>query len=287
MLIAQITDIHLGFERDNAQELNRRRLDSTIEALLAVEPTPDLLILSGDLADRGEALSYRQVRDALAVLPFPIAACVGNHDSRSNFCAAFPDTPLFDGFVQYVLDDWPLRIVTIDTLEEGRHDGAFCERRARWLDERLGEAPGMPVLLVLHHPPVPTGINWMTSQSQEPWAVRLSGVVSRHNQVIAAVCGHLHRPMIAPWAGTTLIVCPPVAPLVVLDLSPMDQPDHRPMIVADPPGYALHLWTAGGLVTHFGAAESGEVLARYDQTMHALVRSFGAERDERERPAGP
>lgn len=279
MLIAQITDIHLGFGSDGAAELNRRRLDRTIEALLATEPVPDLLLATGDLADKGDVSSYRQLREALAARPFPIAACVGNHDLRENFRAVFDETPTFEGFIQYVVDDWPLRIVVIDTVEEGRQGGAFCERRAQWLDERLGESPGRPVLLVLHHPPIPSGIDWMTTGPREPWAVRLSGVVARHAHVVAAVCGHLHRPMVAPWAGTTLVACPSVAPQVVLDLKAMDGPDNRPMIVADPPGYGLHLWTADGLVSHFGAAESGEVLARYDEKMQRLVRRFAAERE--------
>ncbi|HLL30764.1 MAG TPA: phosphodiesterase, partial [Allosphingosinicella sp.] len=33
MLIAQITDIHLGFEPGNPDELNRRRLDSALRTL--------------------------------------------------------------------------------------------------------------------------------------------------------------------------------------------------------------------------------------------------------------
>jgi Icc protein len=277
-LIAQITDIHLGFEGGGAGELNRRRLDRVIAALLATRPVPDLLIASGDLADRGEASSYRQFHEAVSACPFPVAACVGNHDSRANFLAAFPRTPTSEDFVQYVLDVGPLRIVVVDTLEEGRHDGAFCKRRAAWLDERLSEARGHPVLLVLHHPPVPTGIAWMSAGSREPWTLRLSEVVSRHPHVAAAVCGHLHRAMVAPWAGTTLIACPPVAPHVSLDLEPMDGIDNRPMVVADPPGYALHLWTADGLVSHFASVATGEVLVRYDETMQPIVCRFAAER---------
>ena len=40
MLIAQITDIHLGFEADNPLELNRRRLDHVISVLQAMTPAP-------------------------------------------------------------------------------------------------------------------------------------------------------------------------------------------------------------------------------------------------------
>lgn len=279
MLIAQITDIHLGFEPANPAEFDRRRLDRTIEALLSMALAPDALIVSGDLADRGEAESYRRLREALGACPFPVLPCVGNHDLRVAFREAFPRTPTIDGFVQYVVEDWPLRVVVIDTLQEGRHGGAFCARRAKWLDDRLAEAPGRPTLLALHHPPVPTGIDWMTTGPAEPWALRLAAVVSRHRQVVAAVAGHLHRPMVAPWAGTTLIVCPPVAPWVALDLTAMGEPDGRPLIVADPPGFALHLWTDTGLVTHFGTAQAGEILAGYDDAMRPLIRAFAAERE--------
>ena len=279
MLIAQITDIHLGFEPGNPAEFNRRRLDRAIEALLSMAPSPDALIVSGDLADRGEAESYRRLREALGACPFPVLPCVGNHDLRATFRQAFPRTPTVDGFVQYVVEDWPLRVVVIDTLQEGRHGGAFCERRAKWLDDRLAEAPGRPTLLALHHPPVPTGIDWMTVGAKAPWAARLAAVVSRHPQVVAAVAGHLHRPMVAPWAGATLIVCPPVAPWVALDLTAMGEPDGRPLIVDEPPGFALHLWTGEGLVTHFGTAQPVEVLARYDAAMQPLIRGFAAERE--------
>ena len=43
MLIAQITDIHLGFEPDNPAEFNRKRLDQTLRTLVAMNPRPDLL----------------------------------------------------------------------------------------------------------------------------------------------------------------------------------------------------------------------------------------------------
>ena len=79
-------------------------------------------------------------------------------------------------------------------------------------------------------------------------------------------------------AGTTLILFPSTAPQVALDLTAMDEPDGRPLIVAEPPGFALHLWTDDALVTHFGTAEPAEVLARYDPTMQPLVRAFIAER---------
>ena len=275
MLIAQITDIHLGFDRDNPREFNRQRLDRTLEALCALEPLPDLLIATGDIADDGDdRLSYARFREATDVLPFPVLHALGNHDSREPFLEIFPDTPTADGFVQYAIDQFPVRILVLDTLEPGRHGGAFCETRAAWLRERLDEMPDRPTAIVLHHPPIETGLSWMTENPDAAWVRRLAEAVSGRANIVAMIAGHLQRPIVTRWAGTILAVCPSTAPQVALDLAEIDpdKPDDRPMIVADHPCYALHYWNGRELISHFDTAEDHEVLARYTSKLQPLVR---------------
>src|SRR3546814_6377909 len=55
----------------------------------------------------------------------------------------FPYTTLF-----LSLDTGPLRFIILDTLEEGRHGGAFCDVRARWLADRVAEALDRPTVIV-------------------------------------------------------------------------------------------------------------------------------------------
>ena len=275
MLIAQITDIHLGFDRDNPREFNRQRLDRTLEALCALEPLPDLLIATGDIADDGDdRLSYARFREATDVLPFPVLHALGNHDSREPFLEIFPDTPTADGFVQYAIDQFPVRILVLDTLEPGRHGGAFCETRAAWLRDRLDEMPDRPTAIFLHHPPIETGLSWMTENPDAAWVRRLAEAVSGRANIVAMIAGHLHRPIVTRWAGTILAVCPSTAPQVALDLAEIDpdKPDDRPMIVADHPCYALHYWNGRELISHFDTAEDHEVLARYTSKLQPLVR---------------
>lgn len=280
MLVAQITDIHLGFDPDNPAEFNRKRLDRALHMLCDLDRRPDLLFATGDLVDRGDEDSYRRLRGALATLPFPVWLCVGNHDVRDNFATVFPKIPLADGFVQYVLDAGPLRFIVLDTLEEGRHGGAFCERRARWLADRVAEAPDRPTVIVLHHPPIDTGIGWMTTGLDEPWVGRLDAALAGHRNIVGMMTGHIHRPIVAGWRGRPLSVCPSTAPQVALNLAPLDPeaPDGRAMIVADPPGFALHYWNGESLVTHFDNADEHVALARFDPSMQSLVASLVDER---------
>ena len=284
LLIAQITDLHLGFDQDDPDEFNRQRLDRALGALIAMKPRPDLLLITGDLAEEGDdEVSYRRLKEALAGIPFPVFMTMGNHDSREPFRRVFPDAPVGeDGFVHYALDDLPLRILVLDTLEVGRHGGGFCEIRADWLRARLAEAPNRPTLVVLHHPPIETGLSWMTENPDAEWVGRLRAIVEAQDNIVAMVAGHLHRPVITHWAGTTLAVCPSTAPQVALDLEPIDpdRPDGRPMIVADHPCYALHLWDGRQLVTHFDTAEDHKVLASYGPALQPLVQMLTDEKKQ-------
>lgn len=280
MLIAQITDVHLGFDPDNPAEFNRKRLDQVLRLLCEGPNRPDLLLATGDLVDRGDPDSYRRLVNALSVCPFPVWPCIGNHDDRANFIGHFPAIPTADGFVQYEADLGPLRLIVLDTLEEGRHGGAFCDRRAQWLSDRLAEQTDKPTIIVMHHPPFEVGIDWMDTHPGEPWVERVTRAIKGKSQVKAILCGHLHRPIVAAWNETLVAICGSTAPQVALDLRPMDPdaPDNRPMIVADPPAFAFHWWNGRELVTHFETADDHVMLAKYDAGMQPLVRSLLSER---------
>ncbi len=281
MLIAQITDIHIGFEQDNPNELNRKRLDRTIATICAMRPRPDILLATGDLVDAGDDLiSYARFKEALADCPIPVFPALGNHDGRAAFREQFPDVPTVAGFVQYAIEDYPVRILVLDTLDEGRHSGNFCEARAAWLRERLAEAPERPTILVLHHPPIDTGLAWMTENPDAQWVKRLEGIVATQSNILAMLAGHIHRPIVTQWAGTTLAVCASTSPQVALDLAAIDPeaPDDRPMIVADPPAYGLHYWNGRRLVSHYDTADEHDVLARYGPGFQPLLRMLKQER---------
>ena len=279
MLIAQVTDIHLGFQPDDPAELNRKRFDDVIETLLALNPRPDLLLATGDLTEHGAIASYKTLKAICEGLPFPVLPALGNHDDRKNFRAVYGEEHCTDGFVQYTHEAGPLRIIVLDTLDEGRHGGNFDAGRAAWLEAQLA-ASDKPTIIVLHHPPIESGNGWMTEDLDAEWVQRLRGVVSGKPHVLRLVTGHLHRAIVTSWGGTTLAVCPSSAPQVAIDFRELDPdaPDGRDMIVAESPGFALHYWTGRDLITHFGAGGEHPVLARYNSRMQPTVRHILAER---------
>ena len=280
MLFAQITDIHLGFEPDSPGEFNRQRLDRTLDRLASLDPLPDLLLLTGDLIDRGDVDSYRRLREALEGMPFPWHMALGNHDDRANFAAVFPEHKFTGGFLQYELRAGAMRLLVLDTLEVGRHGGGFCKARAEWLTERLDSDTETPTIIVQHHPPFECGIPWMNTMPEEPWVQRLGACLAGRDNVHTMVCGHIHRASASSWNGLEVITTPSTAPQVALEFADIDTevPDQRPLIVADPPAYALHFWNGRELVTHWDTAEDRTVLARYDANLQAMIAHMFEER---------
>jgi hypothetical protein len=83
---------------------------------------------------------------------------------------------------------------------------------------RLAEQPDRPTLLVLHHPPIDTGLSWMTEDPDAEWVERLRVIVDGRTMW----SGWSPAISTAWWSlsgrGTTLAVCPSTAPQVALDL---------------------------------------------------------------------
>lgn len=261
MLIAQITDLHIGDGPRCAP--NDARLEAVVARLAAT--APDVILATGDLTEDGAPDAYASIADRLGALGAPVLPVLGNHDVRETFAESF-GAPVSEGFVQYARQVGDLRIIVLDTVEAGRHGGAFCAERAAWLEARLDEQPATSTLIALHHPPVRSGIAWMDDNADGGWTRRLAEALAGRDQVIGMVAGHLHRPMVTLFAGHPLIVAPSVAPAVALDLdaAAISRPEDRPRIVEEDPGFALHRWTGERLVSHFGMAGAHRTLASFE-----------------------
>jgi 3',5'-cyclic AMP phosphodiesterase CpdA len=278
VLIAQISDLHLGFVVGDPGEANRLRLDAVVAHLARMDPAPDHVVVSGDLTEHGDPAAYVALREALQGLPCPASVMAGNHDRRADLVAAFPEAGAPDGFVHQAIDVGGLRVLLLDTLEEGRHGGAFCTERAAWLATELDRGAATPTLVFLHHPPIVSGIGWMDPSPAEPWIERLGTVIEGRDQIVALASGHLHRPVATQWRGRPLYICPSTAPELALGLAPIDPstPDDRALIVSAAPGFTLYRWDGDRLIAHFGSV-GGEVVARFTLKLQPMIAHLAEE----------
>ncbi len=275
LTLAQITDLHVTTDRDPPnRRRNEDRLRQVLAAIHALQPRPAAIVISGDLVDRGEPQEYAALQAVLRTVDIPIHYAIGNHDNRAHFLTAFKTMGARtdpNGFVQYAVDLGEMRLVVCDTLEEGRDGGGFCERRAEWLAQTLDEAPDSPTVIVMHHPPVLSGIQWMDPEPDAPWIERLACVLRGREQVGAVICGHVHRAFSGRLAGQTIAAAPATSIQLTLNLTPVDMEtaDGREILVEEPPGYALVMANQGQITTHVCVAGDFPPAVTYTQPFRA------------------
>lgn len=249
MLLCQISDPHIV--REGTLAYGRidtpRMLERCVRKILELPRRPDAVIATGDLTEHAAAEEYGLLAELLAPLAVPTFLLAGNHDERGALQAAFPAQRHLrgeDGFVQYVVEDFAVRLVVLDTVVPKEEGGALCEKRLRWLDRTLA-ASDRPTIVAQHHPPFVTGLSYMDGRSLADPAAE-AAVIARHRHVERVICGHYHRTMQARFAGTVASVCPSTAHQLLLDLVP--GADIR--FTFEPSGFQLHLWNGAEVVTH-------------------------------------
>lgn len=96
---------------------------------------------------------------------------------------------------------------------------AVDEAGLAWLEAALRDAHGAPTLVLMHHPPIVTGIPYLDKyMCRQP--ERLAAVIGRFAYVERVLCGHVHRPILQRWAGTVLVSCPSTATQIALISGP-------------------------------------------------------------------
>jgi 3',5'-cyclic AMP phosphodiesterase CpdA len=255
VLIAQITDTHIRRKGDLLHHMihTGRELRRAVEALNALAPRPSFVVATGDLVDRGKTKEYRRLRKILAELVLPIYLIPGNHDDPAGLREAFPDHAYLPrkGPLSYVIESRPVRLVAVDTTRRNRKPGGeLDEERLAWLDQRLLEAPAIPTLIAMHHPPFDVGI---PPVDRNPFRNRdkLEAIVAAHPQVVRIICGHIHRAVDRPFGNTIASTAPSTSHQLVLDHAARGY-----AVRIEPPAFMLHRWTGRAIVS--SAIRTGE-----------------------------
>nr|WP_294501391.1 phosphodiesterase [uncultured Rhodopila sp.] len=252
MLICQMTDLHVrprGVACNRVSETNMLT-ERACRVIANFRPRPDVLLITGDLTECGMPAEYDNLADILKrTIPIPIYVIPGNHDRRENLRARLAHLPLIGcdpDFVQYVVEEYPVRVVMLDTVVPGEAHGALSDAQLEWLDRALGAQPSKPTLVAMHHPPFATGIPHMDGIAlRQP--ERFRAVIARHAQVERIICGHHHRPIVGRCAHAIASISPSVAHQVELSFDPADSGAFN----FEPPAVQMHAWdTASGFVSH-------------------------------------
>lgn len=243
-LLVQLSDLHIGAEWGDGDPL--ARLARVIDAVRAMRPQPDALLLSGDLSDHASIAEYEEINKLLSRIDAPTYPLAGNHDDDETLRRHFGGPGAKGEALRYSVDVGPLRLVVVDSARRGHDPGALGSDRLAWLDAELAAAPDLPTLVALHHPPFATGVRPWDEVGLPPADRRaLADVVARHAQVRALMSGHFHRTISGQVAGRPAFVAPStyVQARLAFDGGKIELSD-------DPPGFAVHVLVDGDVVSH-------------------------------------
>ena len=221
---------------------------AAVDTVLALDPAPDLVLVSGDLTDDGQPESYEHFVEVFERLGHRLLVIPGNHDDVDALRAGLPGAWLAGGGgVDGVVELGGVRLVCLDSVSPPGADGDLTAAQLDWLDGVLADDRS-PAIVALHHPPYETGIEFMDEIGLAVEAsFGLAAVVARHPHVARVVGGHVHRLVVCDFAGTVAVLAPSVTNAVFLDLGARSEGAWT----HEPPGLLLHDWSeTRGLVTH-------------------------------------
>jgi Icc protein len=226
-ILAQLSDPHMRLPPED--QGSGEALAAAVKAVLVLDPLPDAVIVTGDLADGAKAAEYDRVRELLEPLPMPVHVLPGNHDDSAVVEA------------DYVVRVGELRVIGCDSTIPGRDDG---ELDLDWLAARLAEDLETPTIVAMHHAPILTGIGGLDDIGLRNRDA-LGRLLEHSPQVRRVIAGHVHRGAFGVVGGCGVVACPSTNLQAKLELG-----TEGFTIVREHPAFAVHALLDGELVSH-------------------------------------
>lgn len=245
LTVVHISDVHATADGRLYGAIDgRERLQAVANYLDTAGVTPEAVVITGDLVQRGEEQTYPVLRDALdrfaAEVQVPVLTVIGNHDA--------PDAArILPGH-----ENGHYRVVTIDDLRFVLLDsspGALGAEQREWLADSLRAPHGTGTIIALHHPPLGSPLPTMAKAGLRDHAEFFDAIEG--SDVRAVLAGHFHHPLSATLHGIPISVGPSLAYHQVMDAGPDTVSGHDRAMFS-----LVHLPTAGGMTATSVTLES-------------------------------
>ena len=249
MFFAHISDLHIG---DPTKD-GIAHLEKVINQINAFPCQAEFVLVTGDVVHGKAEKDYQTAFSLLNELKAPYFVITGNKDGTENLIKAinkyYPQHPQPQANLglQYVVDDFALRIIAVDTYAEGKCNGELSAERLLWLEKVLEDNPQhKPCIVMVHQFPFQSGLKSFDKVSAV-WYGSFRKLIEKYQQDVKLVaCGHLHNPVSGQIASVPVVVAPSTNWLAKYDFEKVDN------IVADvrPVGFYLYQWENQNLIQY-------------------------------------
>jgi 3',5'-cyclic AMP phosphodiesterase CpdA len=234
---------------------SQARLVQILSELRSSGIRPNAIVITGDLADKGEPQAYERLRVMTGRVAEHLGAKIiwvmGNHDSRPAVRMFLFDESPNDGPLDCTYEVDGLRIITLDSTVPGYHHGEIRPSQLEWLAHELSTPSTYGTVLAMHHPPVP-GVQELAVLTELRDQQELEKVI-RNSDIRIILGGHQHYSAFGIFAGV-------------------------PVSVASATSYTMDLNSPAGSVRGRDGAQGYSLVHLYEHTVLTSVVPAGDDR---------
>jgi 3',5'-cyclic-AMP phosphodiesterase len=216
-LMVQISDVHLTTGGSLPPGVRpRENLLRGLRLLEVAGIRPDIFLLTGDLADKGEAACYDDCAGIIAGAAARSGAGIiyvpGNHDDRDTFrrhlLGGMDPGPGGAGGGPINQTHWRdgLRIIALDSTVPGEDHGVLDDQTLGYLKSELGTPAPDGTVVALHHPPILSPIRPMAEMSLRAPECLRDAIAGSDVRIV--VCGHTHHAALGTLGSIPVWVSP-------------------------------------------------------------------------------
>lgn len=244
--VVQLSDLHFSTAPGGYMLRDTAETFAAVAAQVIAD-APDLVVVTGDIANEGKPDEYAMAGAALSGLGLPVYCLPGNHDRVDAFHAYLPRPGIVaqrtlnvgnwlflfgdsnaEGMVYDEADGWLDLDDRTDLANGGLTDHEFA-----WLRRQLDESAQTQAMLWIHHPPAGPGMF-----EQPGYDAQISELISHESPLLAIAAGHAHTGVTTEIGDLPSYFCPSTG--VSIDFE---------AVTLMPPGYRRFEFAADGQIT--------------------------------------
>lgn len=241
LTVLHLSDVHAttdGLLYDTVDGI--ARLAAVGSYLRGAGITPEAIVVTGDLVQRGHGGAYPALRHAFDELSdvagVPVFTTLGNHD-QPDAARVLRGHERSHHRVEHVEE---LRFVLLDSSS-----GALGFAQLEWLENELRAPHGAGTIIAMHHAPLGSPLPTLRKAGLRDADALLD--VLTDTDVRAVLAGHFHHPLTATLRGIPISVGPSLAYHQVMDAGPDRVSGHDSAMFS-----LVHLLPGGVTVTNVG-----------------------------------
>jgi 3',5'-cyclic AMP phosphodiesterase CpdA len=145
------------------------------------------------------------------------------------------------GFIQYVVDDYNIRLIALDSIVSEQPQGLLCEERVAWLQKALDQDKNKPTIIFMHHPIIKSGQKLLDNvRCYVP--DQFEALIASYQNIMGILCGHYHKSYASLYGNTLCFVGPSSAPVHYFEKASSEETKVMELVR---PSFVLHKWLDG------------------------------------------